>query len=357
MASEATEEPPRHGAWAPREVRLLEIEPVGLAVPGTCACCGASASSSRVETRPGDGKTLIVPYCDGCQRHASAGTTRSLSAGLASLVCGVTFCLALPLVWESVAIAVYVGMVVAAALLPIALLVVAQRRPHAGHTATGRAVWWTDRGELACTSARWAGELARSSGARSRLERSRERVVSAWVLGGPIVLLIAAPLVHRFHNPAVRVLNLTDSRVSLTVDGRLVAIVEPTSAESPAAGVDVRVPSGRRSLRASSADGRVVDAVEVDVQSGAQHLYAPASDGHCFWLERTVYGRNRPEGSAREVLGGSVRFWRLPRTLDSLFAPNPEPAAADRRSTGGELIALRQARCNEAPSDVRDPPR
>jgi hypothetical protein len=357
MVSEAAEAPRRHRAWAPREVRLLEIEPIGLAIPGSCACCGAAAASSRVETRPTDGKTLVVPYCDACQGHASAATTRSLSAALASAVLGITLCLALPLVWESVSMGVHVAIVVAAALVPLALFAIARRGARSGHTATGRAVWWTKRGELACTSARWAAELAASSGSSSRLERSRERVLSAWAFTGPIVLLVAAPLVHRFHNPELRVLNLTENRLSLLVDGRMVAVVEPTSAESPAAGLDVRIPSGRRSLRTLGPDGRDVDAVVVDVESGAYHLYAPASDGHCFWLERTVYGRNRPDGSARQALEGPVRFWRLPRTLDSLFAPNPEPAAADRRSTGGELVALRQARCNEAPADVRHPPR
>jgi hypothetical protein len=304
-----------------------------------------------------DGKALIVPYCDGCQRHASASTTRALAAGLASVVVGVSLALSVPLAWESAPLAAYVAMVVGLSALPVGVLALWQRPPAPGHSASGRAAWWTANGELACTSGRWASELATASGVDGRLDFRRERLLSPWVMAGPIVVLIGAPLVHRFHNPTLRIVNLTENRLFVLVDGRNVASVEPTSAESPAAGMEVRVPSGRRTLRAVGPDGLIVEEAVVELQSGSQHLYAPGSEGHCFWLERTFYGRAQAEVSERRPLVGPVRFWMLPRKLDSVFAPNPEPAVADRRSSGGELVALRQARCNEAPPDARAPGR
>jgi hypothetical protein len=324
-----------------------------MAVPGGCACCNGAASSSRVETRPADGETLIVPYCDGCQRHASRSTTRSLSSAVAGLLIGVSFSLALPLAWEGAPLWAFVLVCVLCASLPALSASAFAPRPAPAHTAAGRAAWWTSHGELACTNPRWATELARSAGVDTRVARLREARPSAWVLAGPIVALIAAPIAHRFHHPLVRVLNLTEARIEIYVDGSRMGSVDPTSAESPAAGTELRVPSGRRTFNVLSSDGQQLEQATVSVRSGTRHLYAPASEGTCFWLERTHYGRAGMRTAERSELGGRQRFWLLPRDLDTWFAPNPEPGHADRRSSGGELLALRQARCSEAPADVR----
>jgi hypothetical protein len=113
------------------------------------------------------------------------------------------------------------------------------------------------------------------------------------------------------------------------------------------------VPSGERALAVIGPGGRVVEEARVFVKSGARHLYAPASDGYCFWLERSFYGRSGPDVAERRALAGSVRFWVLPSDLDTWFSPNPEPSRADKRSSGGMLSALRQARCSVAPAEVR----
>ncbi len=331
----------------------MRVEPLGLAMPGSCACCGAPASSSRLEIRPGDGTSLIIPYCDGCQRHASRATTRSLAAGIAALLVALTLSLGLPLAWPGASLASFVLVVAACALFPLLVAGAFPPRPAPGHSAAGRASWWSSGGELVCTNSRWAAELASSAGVDARVARIRERALSPWILAGPIVALIVAPIAHRFHHPRVRVLNLTEARIEIYVDGEQLGSIDPTSAESPAAGAELRLPTGKRTLVALSSDGRSVDRAEVEVHSGARHLYAPGSDGHCFWLERTLYGRNVAAVSQRRVLSGPIRFWTLPRDLDTWFAPNPDPLAADRRSSGGELVALRQARCKEAPADVQ----
>ena len=334
------------------EVRVLALDPVGLPVPGTCACCGAAAASSRVERRPSDGRALIVPYCDGCQRHASRVTTHLLAASLSSLLLAGTLVLLLPLLWEGSPVSAVMLLACAGASFPLVLLGLWRRRSRPGHTSAGRAVWWSSRGELVCTSSRWAAELGSAANADLRIARERERWLTPWALAGPIAALVAAPAVHRFHHPLVRVLNLTETRIELHVDGRRIASVEPTSAESPAAGIELRIASGERDLTALSADGRVVAEAHVEVQSGEKHLYAPASESHCFWLERTRYGRVGASGQELTPLSGTQRFWTLPRDLDTWFSPNPEASEADRRSSGGELLALRQAPCVEAPPEV-----
>jgi hypothetical protein len=339
-------------AWRRREVRLVPVDPVALAVPGGCACCGNSAASSRVEVRP-DGKSLIIAYCDACQRHASGTTTRSLSAGVAGLLIAISLSLALPLAWENSRLGPFVLVVVVASIAPLLVTTLLAASPRPGHTAAGRAAWWTAAGELACTNPRWANELSRSAGVGARVARLRDGPLSAWTLAGPIIALIGAPIAHRFHHPLVRVVNLSDARIEIYVDGRRMGSVDSTSAESPAAGTELRVASGSRTFHAVSSDGQQLDRARVSVRSGARHLYAPGSAGHCFWLERTRYGRSGPDASERHALGGAVAFWILPRDLDTWFAPNPEPGEVDRRSSGGELLAVRQARCSEAPNDAR----
>jgi len=86
----------------------------------------------------------------------------------------------------------------------------------------------------------------------------------------------------------------------------------------------------------------------VRLVSGAMHFYAPASNGYCFWLEHTHYGRAKSFENDIEPLAGPSRFWVLARRVDTWFSPNP-PATDDDRSTGGSLTALRQGPCNVAP--------
>jgi hypothetical protein len=321
-------------------VRVLEIDPVGLVTPGSCACCLEPASSSRAE------RGIIVPYCDACQRHASAVTTRQLAAGSASAIVAAVLSLSLPLALPWAGLAPLLLIVVLASLLPIAPLLL-PRRAHPGHSAAGRAVWWTRRGELACTNPRWASELG-----EAHLAELREPRVSRPIFAGTAIAIVALPLMHRLHHPLVRVLNLTEARLALSADGRLVASIDPTSAESAAAGVELRLPSGRRNLLAVDPEGRTIADVEVRLESGGRHLFAPGSDGICFWLERTGYGRSGEPTAERTPLKSAERFWVLPPRLDTWFAPNPEPPSRDRRSSGGELLALRQAPCSVAPPDA-----
>lgn len=339
--------------WLGRvDARLVALSPEGAVLPGLCACCGGTADSSRVEVRESDGASVIVPYCSDCQHHASGVSTRALAVALASSLLAVTLAAGLPLLGELPAVA-YTLIVLAGALLPLAVGALWRRGPARGHRARGRAVWWLRTGELVCVNPHFAAELSVTSGTGVERRTLSEPVFSAWVWVGVILALVTAPFFYVLYHPRVRVVDLTGRRLVIVLDGRAVASVEPTSAESPAAGVDLRLPSGRHRLEARDSSGRVVSDTTVRIQSGADHLYAPGSDGYCFWLETNGYGRAGSPGPAIRPLRGDRRFWVLPVDVDTWFAPNPAPARADDRSSGGVLTALRQARCADAPAAAR----
>lgn len=337
------------------DARVVALSGEGALVPASCACCGDVAAESRVERSPRGQKSVIVPYCGPCHRHASAVRTRVLSATLASCLLAATLAAGLPLLLERLSGWLFVTMVLVGALVPPALAWLWPRSVQPGHSAAGRAAWWLHDGGLACTRARWAAELAVGNGTDPERRVLREPVVSPWMYSGAVFALAVAPFFQWLYHPLVRVLDLTPDRIELRVDGQRVAVVEPTSAESPQAGVELHLPSGRRHLEVRDAiDGHVVASADVTVEAGAKHLYAPASDDYCFWLETNGYGRAGAPGPAIRPLVGSSRFWALPLEVDSWFAPNPAPAAQDRRSSGGVLTALRQAPCAEAPAEARD---
>lgn len=330
--------------------RAVALDPRCAVVPPSCACCGDPAGASRVETRPRDGSSLIVPYCSACLQHASRESTRILSVALASVVLSSSVAAALPLVWVFVTPAVYAAAVVIAAFGPFALLFVPGRlRPP--HTARGKSVWWRLDGSLYCTRADFATELARANEGHCVPASARHSIPSPWTAAGPVLGLVLAPFAWWLTHPLVRVVDAGETPLVLFADGHALGRVEPTQSESPAAGVELRLPVGRRRLIARNPAGRVVADAEVEVQPGAEHLYAPASPDTCFWLETTGYGRTRPAGDERVPLAGDTRFWVLPLSVDTWFSANP-PDGADSRSTGGVLTALRQARCDEAPAGV-----
>jgi hypothetical protein len=123
--------------------------------------------------------------------------------------------------------------------------------------------------------------------------------------------------------------------------------VEPSSGESPLAGLELRLPAGERTLLVVDTEGGMVAQAQVTLQAGARHLYAPGSDDVCFWLETVSYGREqkRPD---YVPLGGGERFWVLPEQVNGWFMPSP-PVPEGARATGGSSTVLRQAPCEDVP--------
>jgi len=223
------------------------------------------------------------------------------------------------------------------------------RRPGRGHAADGPAVRFVGEGELLAANDRWAIELARLNGGTQERATFRERRVSLGMLPGPVLAPPLALLTLGTASPVVRVLNLGEERVRIEVDGQRVAAVEPTSVESPSAGVEVRMAVGHHEILARAPDGNVVERATVTIQSGRGHLFAPGSNAYCFWLETAAYGRAKNLTLTRERLGGPSHFWSLPEGLGGWFHPAPESALAELRLTGGVVTVLRQAPCELAP--------
>jgi hypothetical protein len=323
---------------------LVQLGDARAPAPDACACCGALAARA-LSVGDGAGRHLLVGYCEDCAVHVSRTATRHWSALCAGALLGGSLAAGLPLAlpwspWATNALFAIVG----ALLVPFAAR--AFSRPRIGHSAAGPAVFFRAPGELICRRASWAEDYARRLGLESRATS----VPSRWLVAPLAIAALAATAalaLHRFHHPTLRILNLGDATLDLFVDGRALGRVMPSSAESPSAGLEIRLPAGRRLLEVRELDGHLVDRVSARVSSGSSHLYAPASPDTCFWLEARGYGRDAgPERITR--LEGEERFWTIPDQVRGWFSPNP-PGVADARATGGTSVVLRQAPCVEAP--------
>lgn len=337
-----------HEAASPRGARVVGLRPEGSILPRSCPCCGAVGAHGAVVARA-DGAEIIVNLCEPCLAHAGSFGTQRLSAAIASLVFGLALSAALPVLAPWLPFAACLPIVLGGAALPLLVGRVLRRRLRSPHSARGNGVWWRDRELHACND-EWAAELARLNGAELEPGRSREPWFSAWMSSGLVVGAGSLALFHWLHHPLLRIVNVTEARVEVTLDGRPLAVVEPTSGESPTAGVELRVPSGSHEISVRSlADGRLVSRKPVYFEGGRAHLFAPGSEGYCFWLESTGYGRAGGSSSEYEPLPGDEDFWVLPRDVDTWFSPNPPPGEGRSRASGGVLTALRQAPCAEAP--------
>lgn len=340
---------------APRDegAREVDLDPERAILPAFCACCLELAAFTQREQRGDSRRDLLIPYCGSCQRHASAPRTRTLAVTLASSILALTLSAFLSLIWPA-PLTLIMSAVLLVAAAPIVLALVMRRRPRKGHSASGKAAFWSRSGSLVCSNARWAAELALTNHCESRPSSAREPKLSPWMSAGSLIGLSTAPFFYSLHHPLVRVVNLTDQRLVVFVDGREFGSVEPSSTENPAAGVELHLPAGERDLVARPPGRKPVFSERVQISVDSEHLFAPGSRGQCFWLETTGYGRTQPQGPTILALTGDSPFWPLPIAVDHWFLPNPPPEADDGRSTGGVLTTLRQAPCGQAPDPVRN---
>ena len=321
-------------------------------VPAECACCGAVAVRTH-GVSDGAEQHLLIGYCDECAVHLARSTTRRYTALFGGALLGACLAAGLPVAAPAWPAAIDAGLAALGALAVPLLARILERAPEGGHAAAGPSVCFRKPGELWSRRAEWAERFAEALGLETAVEpvtvRGRPSLASL-----PLALALAlgaaalAFALHRFHHPPLRVLNLGDGTLVLTVDGRFVGHVEPTSGESSRAGLEVRVPSGRRLLEARDTSGNLLASASVRIASGRHHLYAPASPETCFWLESRGYGKE--QGAESVVpLEGADRFWVLPDNLRGWFSPNPHDSSG-AQLTGGTSVALRQAPCSEAPS-------
>ena len=343
---------PRFASALP--VSSIALPPGAALLPPECACCGEPATHQVALERAGSA-SLFVGYCDACAEHQAAASARSLALALASALLGLASAAGLPLLFPRLGLAGLSCLTLVLSVLPLALLLVPRAVAEPPHTARGPVL--SARAEqLLSSNAAYAERLAALNGAVPQATTHRERFGSPWLSAGPVIALGAACLAYFVYHPLLRVLNLGTSRILLVLDGAPFASVDPTSNESPSAGALVRVPAGHHLITVNRADGTRVAELSADFQSGAVHLYAPASEGTCFWLETTGYGLEQRVAPSYEPLVSNDLFWVLPGGIDNWFAPNPRPTPGGSQSSGGLLTALRQAPCSEAPPEARATP-
>jgi hypothetical protein len=314
----------------PRRVWWVTLDRIALA--GECVSCGAATTDEQCST------------CAAAQaRHASA----ALVLGGAGVLFGVATALGLPLLWPRVPLLLHVLAACAAALVPVAGLA-SMSRP--------RALWGSPPGvwslaDVGCVVER--GELAvrlASGGRRARSLWLPPIVYRVYWWPLPALAALLAVLAHGWHHPRLWVINLTAEPLRLLVDGEFEAALAPVGLAAADAALELRLPRGEHSFAALDTDGRVVATVRTRLESGTDHLYAPASTDRCFWLELTGYGRDASH--AVRPLVSDARFFVIDADVDAWFVESPAPGS-DRRSTGGTLTSLRQSPCALAPESVR----
>jgi hypothetical protein len=328
---------------ARRSGAVVSLATAGALMPAGCACCGEPAARTAVARGPGGGE-LIVGYCDDCVGHLGRDSLRKLAAGVAAGLVGFGLAVALPFAPHPWSFGALGALVFVASLAPLAVVQAWPRRAAPGHTADGVAVRFVGKDALLCANDRFATELARANDGKLERVVFREQRLAPALLAVPLLAVVVAVATLVASAPLVRIVNLGPERLMVEVDGRRVATVDPTSVEAPSAGVEVRITAGAHELVARTTE-RVVAREPVTIQSGHAHLFAPASDGYCFWLETAEYGRGRAGAVTRAPLEGASHFWALPADLGGWFRPVPEQALAEARLTGGVVTVLRQAPC------------
>jgi hypothetical protein len=278
--------------------------------------------------------------------------TRLAISLAAALLLGLAGLLGLPLLPLQLTLFSYSTWVLSVCIAPLVIGWWLEKRQsrEAGQTAAEVAAWWDTRG-LVGTNGDWFRALAELNRGVARATGKRPRW--SWrKLVVPATFLAISPTAFQWLFPTLVVLNLSPSEFELVVDGVARGTVGVTSLESTSAGLRLPLGAGRHVLEARSRvaapdDAAVLHRAEVDLDAGDEYLFAPGADGYCFWLERTVYGRS--DGRSRvQPLGGKDGFFHLPSLVDTWFAANPEPNS-DRRSTGGEMVAVRHGRCADKP--------
>jgi len=294
-------------------------------------------------------------YCSTCRRARERQRETTRLAMALALASAVVSALGLPLLrldtgledtGLDTGLAGHLLATLLAAALPLAVLA----RPWSRQGGSGAPrVWPIGRAGLVVEGAALAERLG-GAGIRCRavwLPPLVYRPGLALVAG---VALAFGGLGYAWHHPRVWVLALGAAPLTVSVDGAVVARLDPVQ-PGAAPALSLRLPSGARHLSARDDAGRSVADVMATLSPGREHLFAPGGADECFWLERTGYGRD----TTREAIPllPAARFFTLDAGVDGWLSGSPPPSASDRRSTGGILVLLRHAPCPRAPEPVR----
>lgn len=323
-----------------------------LVLPLGCASCGAVTSRAQLLVGP-TRRELFVPYCSACLEQMGRAETVAVSVSLASGLLSLGLAFAFPVLWPLAPLWLHATSTLALSVSPH-MLAYALSKGRLGASSARPSVRFARESELSCDHRPFAEELATKNGLGLRCRRELRLAGgrAAWL--APLFGVPLAVASYFWQHPTLRVLNSSGATLWLSVDGSEPVLVEASTIESPFAGASMRLPRGERTLTAKRASGELVARVKVVLDPGHDHLFAPGSDGECFWIESTGYGKERHNNILPLV--SESRFWRLDMAIDTWFVPSPT-AAADGRSTGGTLAALRHAPCERAPFGSRLPAR
>jgi hypothetical protein len=314
-----------------------------------CSHCLAATDGGRRELGPGNTGGVVIPYCESCLLKIGQSSVGAMAWMLASMTSGVAASLFLPMLpW--IAEGTAIGGAFVFAVLPLVLGQVWGRRQEQHPSFRGKAVFAITDG-LACLNPEWASRLSNCVGAEVQKKRLRVKSRAVWAYIGTAIALLATHAIYGFFHSFVRILNLTDDVLMVSVDEHRLANVPSTSSENPLAGLLIRVPTGRRRFLAHRVDGTLVDQVTADVFTARSHLYAPGRPKTvCFWLEHTSLGRSQWGNAKREGLARKSSFWSIQDNIDVWFGPAYSSGAT--RLTGGVVTALRQGPCRWRTGDA-----
>jgi hypothetical protein len=344
----------------PRRVWWVAGELPVSAAPTRCAGCSAELAAETASPEPASAdappetaadalgtSAPALPQCSTCRRgHERQRDAIRLAMALAALS-GAACALVLPLLRPEMGLAGHLLATLLASGVPLSGLSIPIAR--AGGAGCPARLWPLGPLGHVVEGAELAAEL-RSNGGRCRALWLPPFVYRPGVALLAALSLTAAAVGHAWHHPRVSVLVLGSAPLTLSVDGAVLARLEPLQAGADEA-LQLRLPSGARHLIARDDDGRIVTETTAMLSPGRDHLFAPGGSDECFWLERTGYGRDRTQ--ERVPLRSASRFFTLDQSLDGWLSGSPPPPASDRRSTGGTLELLRHSACPHAPELIR----
>jgi hypothetical protein len=331
------------------DVWIVHEQPERIDFEPACARCLQTATGTRRETSPSGATTILVPYCQACLDAFGKRNVEHLAWVLACTLLGIAGSVFFPLIpWLSE------WTVVSAALCFASVPWVLGRLwlRYADLPLSRRSAAYPGTQGLVCLNERWAARLAERLGSSVSREQVRARMAAGWSVAGLVIAAVVTPLLYDTFHCETRILNLTEEDLVITVDGRHLAIIKPTTQENPLAGKIVRIAMGPRQLQARRNDGTLVHAGSVRISAGQMYLYAPAHPSDtCFWIERASLGRTRAASLVREYLPGHEDFWRMPIAIDTWFLPALRSESDS--FTGGVVTSLRQGSCETPRTDSR----
>jgi hypothetical protein len=347
------------GRWSCAAEGYRIVLPVDSQCPATgraCAVCAAQASVVRTPNRSirlvgAALPALTLALCAACWRRIlrvqlQEASVACCSTGLA-FSSGLLCCWLFP--WVSASVLTAVIAAAAGAGLGLRLLFRVPQSPVCAWRGVP-ASWVNTRQGLAvletpCEGVLEAVRLQQLPALGSCVARVVEHHAVRARICAVVSVLMAAPLTWLFAHPEVRVANVSDTAVVVSVDGRTLGAIDAVAGEAPNAAHRFRVPWGTHRFEARALSGAVVDRTQAYVGREGPMLYAPAGSQQCFWLESRGYGRlGRPEDTVVALEAGRA-FVQLPREVDSWFQPNPADRGRSDWLSGGERTTVRHGPC------------